>query len=239
VSKRKLEGISRGEVSQHPGHVFVARGDVALTRALLARGAIRVLTTRRGRVEQLGVAALPEAIAAAEAEVAATADERAVSREKSREARARAEVEYREAFDREVRRLFPGIPEKDRLGIVAQACEVSSGRVGRTAWAKSLDPEPITLAVRAWIRHAHTDYDARLRKAGFGQAFGRATRDDKKAARAAILPTVEAVVVRWKDPDAPPGEAAPAPVVEERVVEAKPPSPPAKPGRRLWERPLG
>ncbi len=189
--------IRRGEVARHPGHIFVPRGDPALTRALLARGALRVITKINGRKEQLGVAALREAIDEAKREVEATAGARAVARERSRERRARDEAEYRAAFERELVRLFPAIPASDREKIVAHTCEVSSGRVGRTSWAKSLAEEPIRLAVRAHIRHAHTDYDARLRKAGFGQAFGRADSDARDEARRAVQKTLDAVYRSW------------------------------------------
>jgi len=214
--------ILRGQVAQFPGHVFVRRGDPALTRALLARGAIRVISRLKGRKEQIGVAALPEAIEAARLEVEATAGARAEAREKSRERRTREESHYRSSFEVRVRQLFPGIPDEDLSSIVRHTCEVSSRRVGRSKMAKALASKAIELAVRAHIRHVHTDYDARLRKAGLGQVFGRAGRDAREAARHAVRGRVDEVFASWKRP---------ASVQPERTE--------ASGQLDLWQRPLG
>jgi hypothetical protein len=222
--------ITRGEVGRHPGRVFVPRGEAALTRALLARGALRVVRRHRGRTEQIGVAATREAIEEARREVAITAPMRAVSRERSRERRARAESEYRAAFERELARLFPAMPEDDRATIVRHTCEVSSGRVGRTNRAKALAEDPIRLAVRAHIRHAHTDYDARLRRAGFGRSFGRASAEDRDAARRAVKKRIDALCALWAGE----GTSIPSATPEPRPVAAAPGE-----QLRLWQRPLG
>ncbi len=165
--------------------------------------------------------------------------------------------------------MFPAIPDEDRATVVRHTCEVSSGRVGRTARAKALAAEPIRLAVRAHIRHEHTDYDARLRRAGFGQRFGRASREDRAAARKAVKKRIDAIFALWSgervtvppaEPAAPPpqreapAEPAPAAHAPSRSVphaapagamsvpRAEPAAPvPVTRGQqlRLWERPLG
>lgn len=202
------DAIRREELRQHPDHRFVPRGDPALTRALLARGALRVVDERRGKLVQVGVAATPGAIALAQAEVAATAGTRAVARERSRDRREREETRYVAAFDAAVRRLFPSIPDRDRVEIVQRTCEVGSRRVGRSAAAKDLEDDPIRLAVRAWIRHGHTDYDAMLDRAGVGRPFGRASKEARRDARNDIRPLVDAVARTWAQPL--PDVAAPA-----------------------------
>lgn len=222
--------LRREDVRRHPGHEFVARGEPALTRALLARGALRVFDERRGKLVQVGVAATAAAIAAARAEVAATAGERAASRERSRERRERLEERYQADFDEAVRRLFPSIPERDRLAIVARACEVGSRRVGRCAAAKALDPDPIRLAVRAWIRHAHTEYDAILDRAGAGRAFGRASKEARRQARQTIRAAVDRVATAWAQP-APRTAPPPAP------LQAPPPTPAQAPAQAPAPRP--
>jgi hypothetical protein len=227
--------ITRGEVACHPGHVFVPRGETALTRALLARGALRVVRKNRGRKEQIGVAATREAIEEAQREVAESAPRRAEARERSRERRAEDEKEYRESFARELVRLFPAIPEEDRTTVVLHTCEVSSGRVGRTARAKVLAEEPIRLAVRAHIRHEHTDYDARLRRAGFGQRFGRASREDRDAARKAVKRRIDAIFALWSGERVEVPAAAP---VAPLAPAASPDAPRAQ-QLHLWQRPLG
>jgi hypothetical protein len=232
------DAVRREELRQHPSRQFVARGDPALTRALLARGALRVLDERRGKLVQVGVAATPESIAAAQAEVAATAGTRAVARERSRERREREEARYVVAFDAAVRRLFPSIPDRDRQEIVQRTCEVGSRRVGRSAAAKDLDDEPIRLAVRAWIRHGHTDYDQMLDRAGVGRPFGRASKEARRDARKEIGPRVDAVARAWAQPrevDVAPVAAQPA--APRTRVAAQPAAPrtpaPSRPVLRL------
>ena len=51
-------------------------------------------------------------------------------------------------------------PEASR--IAAHACRKYSGRVGRSAAAKRLDPEPVRLAVIVAVRHQFTNYDTLL-----------------------------------------------------------------------------
>lgn len=240
--------IRREELRAHPDREFVPRGDPALTRALLSRGALRVVDERRGKLVQVGVAATPEAIAAARAEVAATAGRRAVQRARSRERRELEEQDYVADFDAAVRRLFPSIPDRDREEVVARTCEVGSRRVGRSAAAKALEDEPIRLAVRAWIRHGHTDYDARLERAGAGRPFGRASKEARQAARKAIRARVDEVAAEWARPRAPSAAVPPVaprspgrPPATERIPSPAPlprPAPPAPPSTPLWGRGL-
>jgi hypothetical protein len=48
-------------------------------------------------------------------------------------------------------------------------CRKYSGRVGRSAMAKRLDPEAVFLAVQAFVRHRFTDYDDLLNAAGISK----------------------------------------------------------------------
>jgi hypothetical protein len=48
------------------------------------------------------------------------------------------------------------------LKIAQHACEKYSGRVGRSAAAREFDPQAVTFAVRAHVRHQHTNYDELL-----------------------------------------------------------------------------
>ena len=50
-----------------------------------------------------------------------------------------------------------------------------------------IDAETVTLAVRAHIRHLHTEYD-RLRDAG----------ENKRDSRAAVRETIDDVAARWR-----------------------------------------
>ena len=89
------------------------------------------------------------------------------------------------AFAAEIREAYPGCPAAEE--IARHACEKHSGRVGRTAAAKELDADMVTLAVRAHIRHLHTEYD-RLRDAG----------GNKRDSRAAVRETIDDVAARWR-----------------------------------------
>jgi hypothetical protein len=100
--------------------------------------------------------------------------------------RAELDEQYAARFAARVRELYPGCPA-GREGIIAKhACRKYSGRVGRSAAAKSLDESAVHLAVAAHIRHAETKYDEFL-----NQGFERA------AARARIQDRLEAVLAHW------------------------------------------
>ncbi len=62
-----------------------------------------------------------------------------------------------------------------------------SGRVGRSAPGRALDPEAVRLAVAASIRHTDTDYDLLL--------MGGIGRD---AARLRVRDHVEDVLASWR-----------------------------------------
>jgi hypothetical protein len=97
----------------------------------------------------------------------------------------------------EIRTLFPHCPA-DRATLIADHAALrGSGRVGRSAAARVLDREAVTLAVVASIRHLDTDYDRLLMQ-------GVPRRD----ARAKIRPALDRVLESWRgratpDPDAP------------------------------------
>jgi hypothetical protein len=82
---------------------------------------------------------------------------------------------------------FPGCPGEEAAKIAGHACEKYSGRVGRSAMAKEFDAAAIDPAVRAYIRHTHTDYDRRL-NGGV----------DRVGARTAVAAGVDEVEIRWR-----------------------------------------
>jgi hypothetical protein len=92
-----------------------------------------------------------------------------------------------ERFAKRVRELFPLCPHGREVVIAEHACLKYSGRIGRTATAKSLDESAIRLAVIAHIRHAETPYDDLL-----------ATGLDRWEARARVEGKVDAILNRWK-----------------------------------------
>ena len=82
-------------------------------------------------------------------------------------------------------KLFPNCPAGREIQIAEHACRKYSGRVGRSAAAKSFDDDAISLAVAAHIRHRETNYD---------QLLGRMDRHD---ARAHVRQQVNELLNRW------------------------------------------
>ena len=165
-------------------------GDAALTRRSSRYSSLKAVLVRfsrtRNRYERQGVLVEEPALARAEQECLADSDARARARERRAERDAEIDVHYRAEFASHIRRLFPGCPEEEAIAIAEHACLKHSGRVGRTADAKRFDPETITLAVRAHVRHVHTDYDQLL-----GSGW------ERHEARDRVLPQVDRVLESW------------------------------------------
>jgi hypothetical protein len=172
------------------GLVLLPAGDVALTRRALAhsaRSAVVVKHSRaRHRNERQGVLVEESAIERAESENAQDEARREAQRQERRVRDQVAEQSYVADFAARVLELFPGAPPAETKAIAARACEKYSGRVGRSRRAKALDEQAILLAVRAHIRHAHTEYDRLLAK-GMEPA----------EARAIVRPAIEKVLAGW------------------------------------------
>jgi hypothetical protein len=169
---------------------FLPRGDTALTRRAGQYSNLRAVVVRfsrsRRRYERQGILVEEGALARAEEECLADADARALARERAAERRAQLDDAYVNAFADRVGDNFPGCPMSERRAIAEHACELHTGRVGRSAAAKQFDPEALRLAVRAHIRHEHTKYDELLMR-GF----------DRSDAREAIAAKVDEIMEAW------------------------------------------
>jgi hypothetical protein len=66
---------------------------------------------------------------------------------------------YISDFAMAIRARYPACPPGIERPIAEHACAKYSGRVGRTAAAKSFDAEMIHRAVVAHVRHENTRYD--------------------------------------------------------------------------------
>jgi hypothetical protein len=146
--------------------VFLGRGDAALTRRTSRYSRLRAVVVRfsraRKRYERQGVLVEEQALARAEQECLSDAEARRLARERAAERRQELDAEYVAAFAHRVGELFPGCPADEQRAVAKHACQKYSGRVGRTAAAKQLEPTAVDLAVRAHIRHVHTRYDGLL-----------------------------------------------------------------------------
>ena len=148
---------------------YLPRGNPFLTRRV-KKGPHWVLMgayNRRGGFRRSkGVYAPRATIEEARVAERATAEKRKQSRERSRLRREQKEEQYRREFrDACLQFLnfsaeYSDLAEQIAAETAEHACEVHSGRVGRTSLLDM--EEKVVLAVRAHIRHSHTSYDANL-----------------------------------------------------------------------------
>lgn len=171
--------------------VFLPTGDAALTRRSKKYSTLSALVLKfsraRGRYERQGLLVEEDALAQAEAECLADSEVRERRNERARERRAELDEAYVQEFAKRVREYFPNCPEGREQLIAEHACLKYSGRVGRSARAKSFEDEMVRLAVVAHVRHRETNYDSLLAKGLF--------RDE---ARAEVRERVEAVLEKWR-----------------------------------------
>jgi hypothetical protein len=141
----------------------------------------------RGRYERQGLIVEESALNQAETECLADAEARARRAERQRERQAELDRSYVEQFAKRIRELFPGCPPEREVQIAEHACRKYSGRIGRSAAAKSLSEAAVLLAVAAHIRHRETDYDELL-----------ASQWDRSDARAKVRYKVDELLQRWQ-----------------------------------------
>jgi hypothetical protein len=170
---------------------FLASGDAALTRrarkhSTLAAVGLKWSRARR-RYERQGL--LVEAAALEKAEEECYADSEVRNRRREREAIRREELDrqYVSQFAECVRKYFPQCPAGREVTIAEHACLKYSGRIGRTASAKSFDEGAVRLAVIAHVRHTETSYD-RLLASGY----------ERREARTEVEKDVNRVLLDWE-----------------------------------------
>lgn len=171
--------------------VFLPSGDAALTRRAKKASRLSTVVVRfsraRRRYERQGVLVEEDALARAEQESLADEEARHRRRQRDAERRAAADVDLEAAFGREITRLFPGCPP-DRAGAIARHTAArGSGRIGRTAAGRALDPEAVALAVAAAVRHGDTAYDELLM-----------TGVPRTEARQRVRPDVQRILDVWR-----------------------------------------
>lgn len=168
---------------------FLAAGDAALTRRARKHSRLSAVVVRfsrsRGRYERQGLLVEQDALARAEQDCLADAEARARRRERDAGRREREDVELQARFADAIGRLFPACPRERAEAIARHAATRGSGRVGRSAAARALDPHAIELAVAASVRHRDTTYDELL-MSGLERAEAR---DRVRGDVAAVLDT--------------------------------------------------
>src|SRR5262249_15700093 len=146
--------------------IFLPAGDTALSRRARKLSRLAAVVVRfsraRKRYERQGLLVTPEALTEAEAACAADAPERAARRARAIVVREAEDREVVELMSRGIHERFPACPPDQTKRIAAHAALRGSGRVGRSAAGRALDPQALDLAVIAHIRHEHTNYDTLL-----------------------------------------------------------------------------
>lgn len=172
--------------------VFLPAGDMALTRRARKHSRLCAVVLKwsqaRKRYERQGMLVEEPALDKAESECDADVASRVLRREQAAIRRAGIDKDYVQHFAAEVRRLYPNMP-KDREKVIAEhACRKYSGRIGRSAAAREFDPDAVSLAVLAHIRHAETNYDKLLMSG----------RVERFKAREAVRDRVAEIHAHWR-----------------------------------------
>jgi hypothetical protein len=171
--------------------VFLPTGSAALTRRSAKYSTLSAVVLQWSRArkhyERQGLLVEEAALQRAEQECLQDADVRARRNERAADRRMELDQEYVSSFAKRVRELFPNCPAGREHVIAEHACQKYSGRVGRSAQAKSLDEKSILLAVFAHIRHAETNYDELL-----------AQSMERTLARAEVKDVIDKVLENWK-----------------------------------------
>lgn len=169
---------------------YLPRGDAALTRRSKKYSSLWAVVLQWSRArkhyERQGLLVESEAMEKAESECMLDEDLRHGRRKKAARLRAKKDGEYVDLFAQSIREIYPGCPEGIEHEIAGHACQIHSGRVGRAAMAKELDPLAIRLAVAAHIRHNKTNYEKLLAN-GF----------ERHAALVEVRPQIQNILHEW------------------------------------------
>lgn len=170
---------------------FLPRGDMALTRRATkysdSRAVVVEFSRSRGRYERQGILVTEPAIRQAEEECAADAPERARQRVRAAAARQKDDVVFAGQMQQKIQAMFPGCPPAEAHQIAEHTARRGSGRVGRSEAGRKLDSDALTLAVRAAVRHRHTNYDELL-------SMGL----DRASAREKVGGDIDAILDSWR-----------------------------------------
>ena len=173
--------------------VFLPAGNGALTRRAKKASGLSAVVVRfsrsRRRYERQGI--LVEEVALEHAEQECLADEEVRARRQMRDEARRADQDrgFQAEMAAEIARLYTGCPSKRADVIARHAGARGSGRIGRSAAGRALDPEAVDLAVAASVRHEDTAYDELL--------MSGISREE---ARERVRGQVQRVLESWRAP---------------------------------------
>jgi hypothetical protein len=173
--------------------VFLPAGDATLTRRAKQASQLSAVVVRfnrsRKRYQRQGILVEEPAIEQAEQQCLSDEEARARRRERDRERREVADEAFQQQLADEIGRLFPHCPPPRVAAISRHTGTRGSGRVGRSAAGRALDPDAVTRAVIASVRHEDTAYDELL-MAGV----------PREQARERIRNDIDRVLEAWRRP---------------------------------------
>ena len=188
ASKRKVLCLSCTDLDHL---VYLPAGDTALTLRARKHSRLSAIVLKvskaRKRSERQGVLVEETALKKAEQECLADEEVRARRRVREAEHREKEDRKYIRDFSDAILDLYPKCPARTAKSIAEHACLKYSGRVGRSAAAKSFGASAVRLAVIAHIRHAKTQYDDLLMRGW-----------DRYDARQQIAEQVDSVLSKWQ-----------------------------------------
>jgi len=172
--------------------VFLPAGNAALSRRARTHSALAAVVVRfsrsRGRYERQGILVEEAALQLAEEQCLADEDARLRRRERDDERRSAQDLEFQGRLADQIRQLYPGCPAARAEAIARHAATRGSGRIGRSAAGRALQPDAVRLAVVASVRHEDTRYDELL-MAGV----------PRQQARDRVLASIDSVLSRWQN----------------------------------------
>lgn len=172
---------------------FLPRGNTALTRRARKHSRLSAVVVQwsrtRNHYERQGLLVEPAAIEQAEQECLADAEVRERRRERDAVRREAEDEDLMGRFADAIRQQYPGCPPGRAHRIARHAATRSSGRVGRSAAGRALDPEAVRLAVVAAVRQADTAYEDLLMRGV-----------PRLEARHRVLEQVDEVLAGWEGP---------------------------------------
>jgi hypothetical protein len=173
--------------------VFLPAGNAALSRRAKKASRLAAVVVRfsrsRKRYERQGILVEEAALEQAEAQCLADEEVRARRRERERERSAAQDVAFQARLAAEIVELFPGCPSQRAEAIARHAGTRGSGRIGRSAAGRALDPAAVRLAVVASVRHEDTAYDDLL--------MAGVPRED---ARERVQRDIDRTLAAWEGP---------------------------------------
>ncbi len=145
---------------------FLPSGNAAMSRRskkYSPLSAIVIQFNRKARrYQRRGILVTAAAIKKAEAECLSDADQREINRLRNAQRTKLADKKLIKDMATQICEQFPACPVSAANQIAAHTAQRGSGRVGRSAAGRHLREEAIRLAVVAYVRHNHTNYDELL-----------------------------------------------------------------------------